>query len=110
MRETRFVLIDDIDGSPAQETVYFSVGRQQYELDLSEDHLREFNASMERWVDPARKVTGRRSTKGSASSTPNDALLIRAWAKENDIELSERGRIPANVREAYYARSKSSGK
>lgn len=106
MRETRFVLIDDIDGTPAQETVRFSVGRQHYEIDLSSQHLREFNEALERWIKPARKVSGRRSAKGVVvGGTGNDALLIRAWAKENNIDLAERGRIPLSVREAYYARA-----
>lgn len=103
MRQARFVLIDDIDGSVAQETVTFAVGRQQYEIDLNAQHLEEFNNDMARWVKVARRVSGRRAQKVASTSAPNDATLIRSWAAERGIELSGRGRIPASIREQYYA-------
>ncbi len=103
MRQARFVLIDDIDGSNAQETVNFAVGRQQYEIVLNAKHVEEFNADMARWIKGARRVSQRRSQKTPTVTIANDASLIRAWATERGIELSGRGRIPAIIREQYYA-------
>lgn len=103
MRQARFVLIDDIDGSTAQETVVFGVGRQQYEIDLNSEHLAEFTADMERWVKHARRVSSRRGARTVHSPASNDAALIRTWAADRGIKLSSRGRIPAAIRDQYYA-------
>lgn len=107
MRQARYVLIDDIDGSPAKETVNFSVGKTQYEIDLSETHLEEFTADLSKWSSKARKVTGRRA-KAASLGASGDAPLIRAWAAEKGIPISVRGRISASVREQYYQDSAKS--
>lgn len=104
MRQARFVLIDDVDGSTAQETVFFAVGKQQYEIDLNGEHLQEFNRDLDRWLKHARKISSRRTGRVAvAAGGANDAPLIRAWAKERGTALSQRGRIPTSVREQYYA-------
>ncbi len=97
--QARYILIDDIDGSNAKETVTFAVGRNYYEIDLSLQHLDEFNADLEKWIKHARRVTSRRS--GRAGAGANDAVKVRAWAEEQGIVLAKRGRIPSAVREQY---------
>ncbi len=109
MRQARFVLIDDIDGTIAQETVYFGVGRQQYEIDLNSEHLAEFSEDMQRWTKHARRLATRRGPRSSQPAGPNDASLIRAWAKERGVPLSSRGRIPTAVRDQYYAETSQLG-
>lgn len=103
-REARYILIDDIDGSPAKETIRFAVGRNNFEIDLKEQHLEEFDKDMSRWVRHAREMPSRKTEfAGTTLEGINDAPLIRAWAKEQGIPLSARGRIPDTVREQYYA-------
>ncbi len=106
MRKTIHILVDDIDGSDAVETVYFSVGDHYYEIDLAQHHLDQFHDQMDNWVKYARRVQPG-AVKG-APSLPNDASLIRAWAKEKGLEIARRGRIPAAVRQQYYAETVTS--
>ena len=101
MKQARYVLVDDVDGSVAEETVVFSVGKHQYEIDLSKSHLSEFNKDLDKWTRHARKVSGRRA-KGPSVGAKGDAPLIRAWAVERGIPISDRGRVSAEIREQYY--------
>lgn len=101
-REARYVLIDDIDGSPAKETVRFAIGPNSFEIDLKEQHLEEFDKDMAKWVQHARALPARRGEAGAATDGVNDAPLIRAWAKAEGVPVSARGRIPDAVRERYY--------
>ncbi len=101
--QARYILIDDIDGSNAKETIIFSVGRTNYEIDLNLQHADEFRQALAKWIKHARKVSGRRSVRGqrAGSAAASDAPAIRAWAKERGIDLADRGRIPTAVREEY---------
>lgn len=106
-------LIDDIDGTDAAETVTFALDGIAYEIDLSEAHASELRDAFAQWVGHARKPDRRRAAprrgaatgrSGSvASSSASDAGKIREWARANGYEVSERGRISAEVREAYQA-------
>lgn len=110
MRQTRYVLIDDIDGSDAVATVNFSVGSKHYEIDLSSENLEQFDTDMAAWTKYARHVRSG-SRQRSSSSAPgqsqlvSDAPLIRMWAKHRGIDVAPRGRIPAALRQQYYAES-----
>lgn len=97
-RKKQVVLLDDIDGSDATETVSFALDGVSYEIDLNKDNASEFRSHMEKWTTSARR-TGGRARRGTGGSS--DAKKIRAWAAENGYEVSERGRIPVEVREAY---------
>ncbi|MFT0762178.1 Lsr2 family protein [Scrofimicrobium sp. R131] len=100
--QAKYILIDDIDGSNAKDTVSFAVGRTHYEIDLNLQHLDEFNQDMNKWVKYARKVPARRQGRTVRTAAPvGDAAQIRTWAKERGIVLAQRGRIPSSVREQY---------
>jgi hypothetical protein len=102
------VLVDDIDGSDAAETVSFALDGVDYEIDLSEAHAEQLREAVALYVGHARRTGGRRrggrrlsggvDTGGGAS-----AADVRAWAKENGWDVPERGRVSAEVREAYAA-------
>lgn len=99
MKKTHVVLVDDIDGTPAKDTVTFSFQGVTYEIDLSEEHISEMSADFEKWISSSRRIGGR-AIRGSrvASSTPlSRAGEIRAWATKNGIHVSDRGRIPADI-------------
>ena len=109
--------LDDIDGGKAAETVTFGLDGAQYEIDLNAKNAKTLRRAVAEFVEAGRKVKPVSSTAGRAvsrsprgSSTAKrsavsrgDSGLIRAWAAENGIDVSERGRISASVREQYYA-------
>jgi len=100
-QKVQVVLIDDIDGGDAAETVSFSLDGVGYEVDLSASNAADLRASFEPWISAGRRVSGRRTaSRGRGTS---DAHKIREWAKANGVEVSERGRVSAAVREAYAA-------
>ena len=102
------VLVDDIDGSDAAETVGFALDGVDYEIDLSDEHAAELRNSLSLYVGHARRTGGRRKS-GKRSSAPaapeatTSAAEIRAWARDNGWDVPERGRVSAEVREAYAA-------
>jgi hypothetical protein len=102
------VLVDDIDGSDAAETVSFALDGVDYEIDLSEEHAGDLRNAVSLYVGHARRIGGRRKS-GRRSSASTDATEgasaadIRAWARENGWDVPERGRVSAEVREAYAA-------
>ena len=98
-------LVDDLDGSPAAETVVFALDGATYEIDLSAEHAGELRRALARYTDVARRSGSRRSSGGSGrrrSSRGNtEASNIRAWARANGLKVSERGRVGAEVVAAY---------
>jgi len=97
-------LVDDLDGSRADETVRFGVGGAEYEIDLSKKNARTFRAGLGPFVEHARKAgRGTRRRPARPSSSRERSSDIRAWAKAEGIAISTRGRIPASVVEQYEA-------
>jgi len=96
-------LIDDLDGSTADETVVFSWKGYNYEIDLSSKNLGKLDKALSPFIDKARRL-GRASKPGpraTVTRVPSDAAAVRAWAVSNGYEVPERGRIPNEIREAY---------
>lgn len=105
-------LVDDIDGSVLDagegETVRFSLNGASYEIDLNDAHVAELRAALEPYISAGRRAGS--AASASRSTTPRkrasrnpEVAAIRAWANDNGYTLSERGRIPAPVVEAYNA-------
>jgi hypothetical protein len=99
-------LIDDFDGkSKAEETVSFSLDGVEYEIDLSTKNARKLRSVFEQWTGPARKVgrISRAKTKSATRTTADrqQTGAIREWAKNNGYNVSSRGRIQADIVEAY---------
>lgn len=102
---TTVELTDDVDGGKAERTIMFGFEGASYEIDLSKKNAAAFERVLRPYVDAARKVgrtTGRRSRRGS-SGPARDLGAIRAWARANGHAVSDRGRVPAAVLEAYDA-------
>jgi hypothetical protein len=110
-KKTIEVITSDLSGEelePGQgETIIFSVGGSDYSIDLTDAEADEFRSTFDRYV----KVASRASSRGTQSSSArkpsgsgrsSDELAhIRAWAKDNGHAVSERGRIKAEVIEAF---------
>ena len=97
--------VDDPD--PARVAVShlrFGLGAAEYEIDLSAANAGRFRAQLTPFVEHACKLgRGQRTHSGRTSAARRDSAVVRAWAKEHSIEISERGRIPASVTEQYEA-------
>jgi hypothetical protein len=107
-RKTITVLTDDLTGKELEQgtgqTVSFSLDGTSYELDLSKKSADKLRADLKLYTDAARRVTGSSRRVGrtaSAGGNGPDPKAVRAWAKENGVAVSERGRIPADVIEKY---------
>ena len=97
-------LQDDLDGGPADTTVRFGVDGDEYELDLSTKNAAAFRGKLAPFIDHARRAArGQRRRPGRTASSRERSGDIRAWAKDQGIAVSERGRIPASVVEQYQA-------
>lgn len=103
-------LVDDLDGTVLEigegETVRFSLNGTAYEIDLGTENAQSLRAALEPFI-----AAGRRSVSASAPRSAGrkrtagnpEVAAIRAWAVENGHAVSERGRIPAAVVDAYRA-------
>jgi Lsr2 len=97
-------LEDDIDGGPADETVRFGLGGADYEIDLSRKNAAAFRRQLAPFIEHARRAgRGPRRRPGRTASSRERSADIRAWAKDQGITVSDRGRIPASVAEQYDA-------
>jgi Lsr2 len=105
-------LTDDTNGKPADETVTFALDGREYEIDLTSKNAAALRKAFDVYVKHGRRVGGRRPRStgssgggGAASRSKSDVdtKSVRQWATENGYELSSRGRIPANIVEAYQA-------
>ncbi len=107
------VLVDDIDGTEAAETVTFGLDGAQYEIDLSADNADKLREALATYVGHGRRAGGRRRSSGGGSSrsaatrstgaSGPSAAEVRAWARENGWEVPDRGRVASEVRDAYSA-------
>ncbi|HSP37254.1 MAG TPA: Lsr2 family protein [Frankiaceae bacterium] len=97
-------LVDDVSGDDADETVAFALDGQPYEIDLSADNAARLRDSLAEFVASARKPSGApRAARRSSGRRSNGTGDVRSWAKDNGFQVSERGRIPGSVIEAYQA-------
>src|ERR1700730_18283298 len=103
MAKTTVVTVtDDIDGSDGAQTVTFSFAGQLYEIDLSKKNLDKFKKGLQPFMDPGRRVGRQAATRSPRGRTSRkDSSAIRAWAAEQGLSVSERGRIPAAVVAKY---------
>lgn len=102
-RRVQVILEDDLDGSAADRTVEFSFDGARYEIDLNAANIERMASALAPFVAKARSVGGRRAgTKRSArAGSGTDTKAVREWAKQQGIKISERGRIPVEVLEAF---------
>lgn len=120
----KVMLLDDLTGDVIEEelgggTVEFSFDSKHYQIDLGLKNRQAFEKDMAKWIEAAEELeaprrrgrpAGAKTTrKPSGSGRSKEELSnIREWAAKQDIEVSPRGRIPAEVLQAYdYAHAPS---
>ena len=94
------VMTDDIDGTEAAETIAFRVDGTAYEIDLSTKNAAKMRQAFGRYIEHARKAAGGRRS-GRPRRDRHFSSAVREWAKQQGIQVSERGRIPASVVSQY---------
>lgn len=107
-RKVVISVIDDLDKqSAAVETVSFGIDGVMYEIDLSEANAGNLRAAVDKWTPFARRVGRSRRGSGRGKNTQrarggqDSPTQIREWARRNGHEISQRGRIPAEIVNAY---------
>jgi hypothetical protein len=97
-QKIQILLVDDIDGSEAEGTVRFGLDGAEYEIDLSAEHALALRDVLAEYAGAARRprANGRRPARSAPAGGLN-AADIREWARAQDIEIKDRGRIPAEV-------------
>ena len=113
-RKTIVTLVDDLTGEAAENisTVEFALDGRNYELDLTDENRAKLHEALAPYVNSARKLGGRRrsaarpdrAVKRSGRGPGYDRQTlksIREWAKKNGYRVSDRGRLPAAVLQAW---------
>jgi Lsr2 len=111
-QKVQVLLVDDLDGGEASETVSFALDGNNFEIDLSNKNANELRDAFAKYVGSARKASrsasassgrssARRSSGGSTAMDRDQAAAIRSWAKGKGLKVSDRGRIPATIIEQY---------
>ncbi|MBT0767720.1 Lsr2 family protein [Kineosporia sp. J2-2] len=104
-QKVQVILVDDLDGGEAEESVSFSLDGVNYEIDLSATNAEALRDAIAPWVGHARRISGRssrgRGTSRGRSAAKADLGDVRAWARDNGYQVSDRGRVSAEVMAAY---------
>lgn len=109
-RVAHVTLVDDVDGSEAAETVYFSLEGRHYEIDLSAENAAKLRDGLALFVAAARRSDGARrprTTRAGDNNPPRSTIdrakgaEIREWARQRGYKIAVRGRMPGWVLEAY---------
>lgn len=103
-------VIDDFDGKPLPEDtqpIHLAFDGKQWEIYLSDANAEKLRTTLAEYTDNAQRVYRHQPRRSGAGSTrrkgTEDLAAIRDWARENGIEVSERGRVAQDVKDAYYA-------
>jgi len=105
---TTVTIYDDLDGTEGASRVTFAFRGTGYEIDLSEEHQAELGAALAKYIIAARKtgpipVPADRRPTTAPLRRHRDLAAVRTWAREQGFEVSDRGRVPRDVQQAYDA-------
>ncbi|MFI7607822.1 Lsr2 family protein [Micromonospora sp. NPDC049366] len=107
-RKVITVLTDDLDGGKADRTVEFSLDGVAYTIDVSDENAGVLRKALDPYISAGRRIgrgpaegTRRTTRSGGAGMDREQNRAIREWAVKNGYKISERGRIPVEVVEAY---------
>lgn len=100
--------IDDIDGTDLGDTasvISFAFEGKEYTIDLSDENAEAFREAVAPYIEAGHRATGSKKTtrKTGTKTTSGDTKIVREWARANGYDISNRGRIPADIAEAFAA-------
>lgn len=103
MRRTTF--LDDLTGevidSEDFEPTRLSVNGRHWEIDLSEESFKKLEKVLEKFLKNATEVRGSTYKKGVTPRVNPETSKIRQWAKDNGLDVGDKGRIDSRIIEAY---------
>ncbi|MFL6162707.1 MAG: Lsr2 family protein [Jatrophihabitantaceae bacterium] len=105
--QTTVIIYDDLDGTEGASRVTFAYRGTGYEIDLAAENQALLGAALAPFIVAARKTgrvpmpADRRTT--TPASRRRELAAVRAWAREQGLEVSDRGRVPIEVQKAYDA-------
>lgn len=103
-QKVNIVLVDDIDGAEASQTVSFGLDGTSYEIDLTDKNAKALREALATYVGHARKSGGRgRARRSSSTNLGPSSKQIRDWARSNGYQVSDRGRVSGEIRQAFDA-------
>lgn len=112
-------LLDDFDGTPADETMLFSIDGIDYEIDLNEANAAEVREMFARLTSAGRRIGTVKHPRGQArphapkpavpaplngktgAERKEELLRIRQWAATNGVAVPDRGRMPGRIVQAF---------
>ncbi len=107
-QKIQVLLVDDMDGGVASETVSFGLDGGSYEIDLSVNNAAMLRAALADYIEHARRASkvravapSQRSNRSPARADREQTQAIREWARKNGHKVNDRGRVPASIVEAY---------
>lgn len=107
-RKVIYQLVDDLDGQTIKdgegETIQFGLDGTGFEIDLSAEHATQLREALAGYIAHARTISRAQAKSSRARpGRPSDLAAVRAWAKSSGHQVSDRGRIPTRVLDAYKA-------
>lgn len=106
-QRVKIELVSDLSGEEIAEgkgeTVSFALDGTTHEIDLTSKEADNFRGLFQDYIAVARKIGRKTGTAGKRSQVTSDAKDVRAWAQSQGLEVPDRGRIPADIREKYEA-------
>jgi hypothetical protein len=98
------VVTDDIDGSDGAGPVAFGYQNVFYEIDLNPQNKARFAETLAPFISVARRVSRGGSPRRPRTAADRlDRAAIRAWAHEQGLAISDRGRLSAEIVSKYRA-------
>ena len=107
-QRVQVILVDDVSGGEATETLEFALDGVSYEIDLNDENAAKLREDFAPWIGQARRSGGRRQTRRrsagtSSSARSEDLARVREWGRENGYKVSSRGRVSQELQDAYAA-------
>lgn len=108
-QRVQVILVDDLSGGEASETVEFALDGVTYELDLSDENASKLREDFAQWIGVARRSGGRRQVRrggrsaGGSGASREELARIRDWGRANGFKVSDRGRVSRELQDAYAA-------
>ncbi|WP_298749038.1 Lsr2 family protein [uncultured Serinicoccus sp.] len=107
-QRVQVILVDDLSGGEANQTVEFALDGVHYEIDLSDENAAKLREDFASWIGQARRAGGRRQTRRrgtapAAGGRSDELAKVREWGRENGYKVSSRGRVSQELQDAYAA-------